>query len=264
MTESFKPYVLILQHASWERPGRILEATEEAGLPARIVSICDEKKPELPKPDEYCGVVLMGGPMGALDFEEYPGLKAEHKIVKDAVAANKPVLGVCLGHQIIASALGGKIKKAKESEIGFGHIDRVQRHAYAPLESTGMDVLHWHNDVVSVPEEATVIAKSDMTKVQAFAYGSALGLQYHLEVSPAILDQWLSTPEMVEGLKKAQIKKIREDYEKNDVVMHRIAETTFSSFAARCATYSRELIFHAENAQNEAGKKSSKGKQKQK
>ncbi|TCD54689.1 type 1 glutamine amidotransferase [Alloscardovia theropitheci] len=241
MTESSKPFVLILQHATWERPGRIQEALEEAGLDTKIMTILDTKKPDVPNPEEYCGVVIMGGPMGALDFEDYPGLKAEHKIVKTAVESNKPVLGICLGHQIIATALGGKLKKGKESEIGFGHIDRVNRHEFAPLESDGMNVLHWHNDVVSVPEGSTIIAKSDITKVQAFAYGSALGLQYHLEVSPAILDQWLSEPTMVEGLKKSQIKKIRDEFEENDTLIHRVADTTFSAFAARCASYAREL-----------------------
>lgn len=241
MTESSTPYVLILQHAECERPGRIQESLEEAGIPTRILTILDQKKPDLPDVSEYCGLVVMGGPMGALDFEDYPGLKAEHKLVKTAVEASKPVLGVCLGHQIIAVALGGKLKKGKEPEIGFGHIDRVNRHEYAPLDSEGMTVLHWHNDVISVPDGATVIAKTDVTKVQAFAYGSALGLQYHLEVSPAILEQWLSTPAMVEGLKKSQIKKIREDFAAQDACIHRVADATFSAFAARCASYARAL-----------------------
>ncbi len=241
MTESTKPYVLILQHVSWERPGRIQEAIEEAGIATRTLTILDQKKPELPAADEYCGLVIMGGPMGALDFDDYPGLKTEHKLVKAAVDNNKPVLGICLGHQIIAAALGGKLKKGKEPEIGFGRIQRVNRHEFAPVESGGMTVLNWHNDVVSAPEGAAVIAKSDVTKVQAFAYGSALGLQYHLEVSPAILDQWLSTPTMTDDLKKSQIKKIRDDFDTYDSSIHRVADTTFSSFAARCASFAREL-----------------------
>ena len=103
----------------------------------------------------------------------------------------------------------------------------MNRHDFAPMDSAGLAVLHWHNDVVSAPEGATVIAKSDVTKVQAFAYGSALGLQYHLEVSPTILEQWLEQPEMIKGLKKSQIKKIREDFRENEATLHRVADTVF-------------------------------------
>ena len=92
------PQVLILQHVPWERPGRILSTLEDLGLDTVIMNIADTKKPDLPDFGDLAGVVIMGGPMGALDYDKYPGLKAEAKLAKASVAVGKPVLGVCLGH----------------------------------------------------------------------------------------------------------------------------------------------------------------------
>ena len=92
-----KPEVLILQHAAWEKPGRILTDLEEIDLPTQTLNITTHKKPDMPDFNEVAGVVLMGGPMGATDFDDYPGLKAEAKLVRAAVSVGKPVLGVCLG-----------------------------------------------------------------------------------------------------------------------------------------------------------------------
>lgn len=236
-------HVLILQHASWEKPGRILENLEDLGMASQTLNVVKKKKPDLPDFDEIAGLVIMGGPMGALDHDKYPGLKAEAKLAKAAISVGKPVLGVCLGHQIVASALGAKLERGETPEIGFAPIKCVDKHDYFSMWSKQIDVLHWHRDVVGLPPDAQLLARSSATKVQAFRFGSALGLQFHLELTPLILEEWLEEPSMVKELKAAGGSKsqLREAFAAYSPQVRPLAEQVFSGFAARCNTYAQSL-----------------------
>ena len=172
MTQS---HVLILQHVPWEKPGRILDSLDDLGMSYEVMNIAKEKKPDLPDFSDVSGIVIMGGPMGALDTDKYPGLKAESKLVRAAVSVGKPLLGVCLGHQIIATALGAKLKKGSEPEIGFAPIKRIDKHDYFSMWNKTLDVLHWHNDVVTLPEGATAVGqREDQEPGVPFRFGIGL------------------------------------------------------------------------------------------
>ena len=218
MTQS---HVLILQHVPWEKPGRILDSLDDLGMSYEVMNIAKEKKPDLPDFSDVSGIVIMGGPMGALDTDKYLGLKAESKLVRAAVSVGKPLLGVCLGHQIIATALGAKLKKGSEPEIGFAPIKRIDKHDYFSMWNKTLDVLHWHNDVVTLPEGAQPLAKSAKTKNQ----------------------EWLDEPCMVKDLKAAGGSKsqLRDAFAEYNPQLQPMADQVFSGFAARCSTYAATL-----------------------
>jgi len=199
--------VLILTHAPHEGPGLIAPALD---APVRVRTVVSSDAPALPALDEISGLVVMGGAMDA-DDDRYPGLAAERDLIARAVEADIPVLGICLGMQLVSLALDGELSRRHGTEIGFAPVDVVADDpALAPL-GDHPTVLHWHDDAVSLPPGATLLASTPTTPVQAFRLGSALALQFHPELEPGMLDLWLSTPEMVDRLDEDEVAAIRAD-----------------------------------------------------
>lgn len=190
--------VLVLQHVPWERPGLIARAL--VGVPVDVRTVVRDADPDLPAPSALSGLVVMGGPMNAGDDVAYPGLAAERRLLAAAVDAEVPVLGVCLGMQLLASALGATVHADHGTEFGYGQVDVLAADPVLGPLGPSPTVLHWHNDAADLPAGATLLASSPVTPVQAFRAGSALGLQFHLEVDATLLAEWLQNPAMLADL----------------------------------------------------------------
>lgn len=197
--------VLVLQHRDWEHAGLLATALDEFTLDVR--NVCDESDPALPSVQDLAGLVVMGGPMGALDDEQHPGLKTERALLAAAVDADLPVFAICLGMQLLAVSLGADLHSGVTREIGVAPVnltgEGIREPLFYPLvaEATANpEVLHWHCDTVDAPAGAVILASTPATPVQAFRIGSAVGVQFHLEVSRAQLDEWLAQPEMLADL----------------------------------------------------------------
>lgn len=206
--------VLILTHAAWETPALIDTALGDTPTLRRVV--LDERQPSLPPPSELGGLVVMGGPHDADADDQHPGLRAERRLLAESVSADVPVLGVCLGMQLLALALGAKLHLRHGREIGFAPVAWTARGTADPVlgafHRAGRDVLlHWHSDAVELPRGAELLASTPLTPVQAFRVGSALGTQFHPEADAALLEQWLATSEMVKGLPEGELSRIQSD-----------------------------------------------------
>jgi GMP synthase (glutamine-hydrolysing) len=196
--------------------------------------VLDETDPEaLPSLDEIGGILVMGGPMGARDFDEFPGLGLEAELIRLAFDDELPLFGVCLGHQIISTALGAKLHSAAAAEVGIGEVAVVADDGVFGSSGAHVPVLHWHHDVVELPDGAKLIASTDQTPNQAFRVGNQVfSTQFHHELDRRMLDSWLSVPEMAADLDPATLASIVTDFEAVASAMRLAASRAAADFAA--------------------------------
>ena len=185
---------LAIRHVDFEHLGSLEHLLTQRGFQIQYwdagiheISLIEASSPDL--------LVVLGGPIGAYEEDHYPFLKDELKIIDNQLKQELPILGICLGSQLMARALGMKVYPGSRKEIGWGPItltDEGRRSCLAGLQEIEGQVLHWHGDTFDLPEGATLLASTEIARNQAFSWGpNALGLQFHLEVLPEEIERWL-------------------------------------------------------------------------
>lgn len=188
------PNILVIQHVLHERLGTFEAVFKEAGF---SIATLDASNPRAkwPAVSEFDALVVMGGPMGAYEQDRYPFLKKETALIRQALKKERPILGVCLGAQLLASVLGAGVAKNHTKEIGWYPLMREPGADNDPLceafDQTET-VFQWHGDTFSLPKGVVRLFSSPLCQEQAFRYrGNVYGLQFHVEVTEAMIRAWL-------------------------------------------------------------------------
>lgn len=174
-----------LQHVPFEGLGFIEEWAEAHGFSISVSQLFNNDS--LPDPDDFDWLVVMGGPMGIYDHDKHPWLVAERDFIRQSIDAGKTVLGICLGAQLIADALGARVYPGPLKEIGWFPIQRMEgAPELLPSEAT---VFHWHGDTFDIPDGAIRLAASEACRNQGFIYNDrVVALQFHMETTVESLE----------------------------------------------------------------------------
>jgi GMP synthase (glutamine-hydrolysing) len=228
------PRALAIRHVAFEDFGLLGELLAGRGWDVRYLEagVDPLALPDRPDPDL---LVILGGPIGVYEEEDYPFLGAELRLVEERLKAGRPTLGLCLGAQILAAALGARVYPGGSKEIGWGPIALTEAGRASPLrhlDPAETDVLHWHGDTFDLPEGAVRLASTELYENQAFSWGeTALALQFHPEVTADALERWLigHTVEIA-ATPGVTVAKLRADARRWDAAVRRQAARCFGEW----------------------------------
>lgn len=227
--------VYILEHVPSEKAGTILDFLKKKRIPYQEVQLFRGHVPKgtcprtfkFPDIEKARALIVMGGPMNVYEEAKYPFLKAENKYIQEAILRGIPYLGICLGSQLLAKALGAKVYKAKKEEIGWDAVDLTSRVKDDPFfkgySGKKLKVLQWHGDTFDLPHGAVRLATNPVVPNQAYCVaGLFYGLQFHVEVNRPMLETWFK--------KHLDLKQILSEYDRYKPKLKTITERLYRNF----------------------------------
>jgi GMP synthase (glutamine-hydrolysing) len=190
--------LLVLQHVAHELLGTLNPLLKRSGFRIRYVNFARHPDAQ-PSLDGYDGLVILGGPMSVNDADRLAHLSTELGLIEEAMKRNLPVLGICLGAQLIAKTLGAKVYPNREKEIGWYDVSPTHHAENDPLLmafQTTEKIFQWHGETFDIPRTGLHLAFSSLCANQAFRYGANVyGFQFHLEVDEGMIHRWLRVDE---------------------------------------------------------------------
>jgi GMP synthase-like glutamine amidotransferase len=230
--------VAIFRHAPIEGPGYFATYLERSDIPWRLVKV-DEGERVPGNPREFSGLAFMGGPMSVND--DLPWIAPVLDLIRAGVQADVPVLGHCLGGQLVAKALGGEVTRNRVKEIGWGRVDVADTPVAAGWFGNGVrsfNAFHWHGETFSLPPGAARVASTPYCENQAFVLGPHLGMQCHVEMTPGLIESWCRSGarEIARNLKKSPAVQPVEEIERDMAArledLHRTADRIYDRWIA--------------------------------
>jgi GMP synthase (glutamine-hydrolysing) len=233
----FVKRVLVFQHVPYEILGTLDPLLRKGGYRVRYVNFGRDPYAE-PDIDKYHGLIILGGPMNVDMTDEYPHLDTEVRLIRQMMERGAPILGICLGAQLIAKSLGADVRKNPEKEIGWYDVALTDAGKQDPVMKHLQDsrpIFEFHGDTYDLPEGAVHLATSQTCANQAFRYGdNVYGFQFHMEVDSALIERWLNTP-VYQAQIAATEGRIDPDVIREQTVQHidqlnELSEQVFDSF----------------------------------
>ena len=218
--------VLLVQNTRVEGSGYLGELLQNDGFDVTSVNAKHESLPD----EKFSLVVILGAPESANDDLAY--LRDEQQLIKNSVKDDVPVLGICLGSQLIAKTFGAQVYRGPKIEIGFYHDLKNSNNSklFSGFKNP-FSVFHWHGDTFDLPDGAALLASSKDYSNQAFQYKSAVGLQFHLEINEQMINLWLDrTEEKLRQIPYIDPQKIRLDIDKNISIVKSNLEIFYNNF----------------------------------
>ena len=243
--------ILVCQHVPFEILGTLNPLLKSYGVRIKYVNF--GRHPDArPTLAGYEGLVVLGGPMNVDECERHPHLETEIELIREALELELPVLGICLGAQLVARALGARVRPSPEKEIGWYDVALTEQGRSDPLFAhfgPREQLFQWHGDSFELPDGAVHLASSGGCPNQAFRYrDNVYALQFHMEVDEPLIERWLSVPihvaELAELDGRVDPERIRQATRRHIARLRTLADRTFAGFAELLLGASRRRSAH--------------------